>query len=62
MGEVDALAAGVQHELETGAEIGDHEVVDDAAFLVGQQRVTLAAGFEAGDVAGDEFFEGGGVG
>ena len=36
------------------AEVGHHQVVDDAAGLVGQQRVALAAGLQAEHVAGHQ--------
>ena len=52
VGEIVLLAAGVDHqEQPLVAEVGDHQVVQDAAGLVGEQRVALAAGLQAGDVA-----------
>ena len=35
-------------------QVGDHQVVEDAAGLVGQQRVALPAGLERRDVAGHQ--------
>ena len=61
VGEVDVLAAGVDHqEQAVFVQARDHQVVDDAAGLVGEQRVALAAGLQAGDVAGDQAFQRGG--
>ncbi len=58
VGEVDVLAAGVDdQEQAVFIQAGDHQVVDDASGLVGEQRVALAAGFQAGDIAGDQPFE-----
>ena len=58
VGEVGVLAAGVDHQEQAlAAEVGDHQVVDDAAGLVGQQGVALAAGLQAEHVAGDQAFE-----
>ena len=55
VGEIDVLAAGVDHqEQPVRRQVGDHQVVDDAAGLVGQQRVALPAGLEARDVAGHQ--------
>ena len=49
------LAAGVDHqEQPVVAQIGDHQVVEDAAGLVGEQRVALPPGLQAGDVAGHQ--------
>ena len=48
VGEVDLLAAGVDHEEQPlVAEVGHHQVVEDAACLVGQQRVALPARLQA---------------
>ena len=45
MAEIDVLAAGVDHqEQPVITEIGDHQVVQDPAGLVGQQGVALPAG------------------
>ncbi len=52
---IDVLAAGVDDEEKPfGAEIGDHQVVEDAAMGHGQQRVALPPGLEARDVAGHQ--------
>ena len=58
---VRVLAAGVGDDDEVAAVVGHHEVVEDAARLVEQQRVALAAGGEALDVGRHERLEGGGV-
>ncbi len=45
------------------AAIDNHEVVENAAGLVGEKRIALAAGCEAEDIDGDERFESpGGIG
>ena len=66
MGEIVGLAAGVHHQEElAGFQRGDHQVVEDAAGLVGQQRVALPARLQAGDVAGHQRLQrrgGGGAG
>ena len=50
MREVGVLAGGIDHQQEVIARAGHHEVVEDAAGLVGELGVALLAGFEAGDV------------
>ncbi len=58
VGEIDLLAAGVDdQEQAVFVQAGDHQVVDDAAGLVGEQGVALAAGFQAGDVAWHQAFQ-----
>ena len=55
MSEVDLLAAGVHHqEQPLAAEIRHHQVVEDAARLVGQQRVALPARLQPQHVAGHQ--------
>ena len=55
MREVVVLAAGVDHqEQPVLAEIGDHQVVDDAARLVGEQRVALPPRLQPEQVAGHQ--------
>jgi predicted pyridoxine 5'-phosphate oxidase superfamily flavin-nucleotide-binding protein len=59
--QIDGAAGGIDYQEEAlVAEIGDHEVVDDAASLVEQEGVALAAGLDADDVAGDKALEHGG--
>ncbi len=50
MCEVGVLAGGIDHQQEMIARAGHHEIVEDAAALVGELGVALLAGFEAGDV------------
>ena len=58
VGEVDVLSAGIDdHEQPVFVQPGDHEVIDDAAGVVGQQGVALAAWFKASDIAGDQGFQ-----
>jgi len=57
MRDIDFLAPGVEHQLQMRAEIGHHEVIDDASCLIKQQCVTLAAGFETLDVTRHQAFE-----
>ncbi len=58
VGEIHILAAGVDdQEQPVFPQASDHQVVDNAAGLVGQQCVALAARFQAGDVAGDQAFQ-----
>ncbi len=58
MGEIDRFAAGIDdNEQALEAEIGNHEVVNDAARLGGQQRVALPPGPEAADVAAHQTFQ-----
>jgi hypothetical protein len=60
---IEVFAARIAHHDEPVAVIGHHDVVDDPARFVQQQRVALPARFEALDVAGDDEFERpGGVG
>ena len=51
------LAGRVDHQVEMIAAVGDHEVVFEAALVVGEKPVTLAAGFQAGDVDRGDLFK-----
>ena len=51
MRQIDLGARGVDHQKQPLAQIGHHQVVDDAAGLVGEQRVALPARMQPGDVA-----------
>ena len=51
MGDVVLLARRVGDDEQVGADIGDDEVVENAARIVGQHRVAHAAGSEPRDVA-----------
>ena len=48
--EVGVLAGGVDHEQEMIAGACHHQIVEDAAAIVGELRVALLAGLEARDV------------
>ena len=50
MGDVGALAAGIDDEQEVVGTAGHHQVVEDAAALVGEERIALPAGLETDDV------------
>ena len=49
--EVGVLAGGVDHQQEMIARAGHHQVVEDAAGIVGELGVALLAGLQARDVA-----------
>ena len=51
MREVGVLAGGVEHHQQVIARAGDHQIVEDAAVIVGELRVTLLARLQARDVA-----------
>ena len=44
MREVGVLAGGVEHHQQVIARAGDHQIVEDAAGIVGELRVALLAG------------------
>ena len=48
--EVGVLAGGIDHQQEVIARAGHHEIVEDAAGIVGELGVALLAGLEARDV------------
>ncbi len=47
---VVALAGGVDHQEQMIAEIGHHQIVENAAAVVGELRITLAVGRDPDDV------------
>ena len=51
---VDRLAAGVGHDQQTAGVVGHHQVIDDAARLVHEQRVTLTTRSQTLKVAGGQ--------
>ena len=57
MGEIGVLAGGVDDQVKVIAPVGDHQVVEDAALFVGQDRVTGLAGGQALDIARHQGFE-----
>ena len=60
MGEIDLFAAGVDDdEQAVVTEIGDHQVVDDAAPRIGQQGVALTSGLQPLIVAAHQAFQAG---
>ncbi len=62
MADIAFAARRVQHDEQAVLAFGHHDVVDDAAQLVGQQGVALAARCQAHDVAGRQLLQrGGGV-
>ena len=63
VGEVDLLAARIHHQEQLlAAGIRNHQVVEDAARLVGQQRVALPARLQAEQIAGHQPLQRGGRG
>ncbi len=54
---VSGFASRVDDHQQTVAEIGDHQVVQDAAGRVGEHAITLAIGLEAENVDGQQAFE-----
>ena len=61
--EVDFLAARIHHQEQfLTAGIRHHQVVEDAARLVGQQRVALTARLQAEQIAGNQPLKRGGCG
>jgi hypothetical protein len=58
VGEIAGLAAGVHHQKQPILrDIRNHEVIDDAARLVGEQRVALATRLQTKQVARHQPFE-----
>ncbi len=57
MGEIGVLAGGVDDQQEVIARAGDHQIVEDAAGIVGELGVALLTGSQARDVAGDQRLE-----
>ena len=54
MGKIVGLAGCIDHEHEVVAAIGDHEVVEDAAPVVRQERIALASRLQSEDVDGNQ--------
>ena len=52
--EIGVLAGGVENHQQVIARAGDHQIVEDAAVIVGELRVTLLARLQARDVAGHQ--------
>ncbi len=57
MREIGLLAGGVDDDEEMVVEMGDHQVVENAAVVVGEEAVALAAFGEAEDIDRHEAFE-----
>jgi hypothetical protein len=57
MGEVGLLARGIDDNEEVVAAVVDHQVVENAAGFIGEQRIALPAGGEAEYIDGNEGFE-----
>ncbi len=55
---VSPLTGGVDHEDEPVAEVGDHQVVEDTASLIGEEPVALPAGRQPDHVGRHQRFEG----
>ena len=59
MGKIALLAGGVDDQDQMAATRGHHEVVKDAALVVGEQRVAHLADRQLADVGRDQGLEGG---
>ena len=57
MRQIDCLAGGIDDEHQVIAAVGDHDVVQNSAGLVRQQRVALPPVGKAGNVNRDQPFE-----
>src|SRR3546814_3305724 len=55
--DVGILAGGIDDHEEMIVAVGDHQVVENAAILVGEEAVALAAGLQAEDVDRHERLE-----
>ena len=55
---VDMLAIGVDNQKQVIAEVGDDQVVNDAAAPIGEKRITLPPWREAENVCGHKMLEG----
>jgi len=51
------LAGGIHHHVQIAAGVEDHQIIKDAALLVGEQRVTLLAGRNAEHVHRHQCFQ-----
>ena len=58
MRDVGVLAGGVDDEEEVVAAVGDHQVVEDAAGLVGEEGIALASFLQARDADRDQRLQG----
>jgi hypothetical protein len=54
---IGILAGGVDDDEEVVVEMGDHQVVEDGAIVVGEEAVALAAFGETENIDGNEAFE-----
>ena len=57
MRDVGVLAAGIDDDQQAIAEVGDHQVIEDAAIVIGEEAVALAAVFQAKDIDRNQRFE-----
>ncbi len=55
--EIGILAGGVDDDEEVVAEMGDHQVVENAAVVIGEETVALATFRETEDIDGNERFQ-----
>ena len=54
---VGLLAGGVDDKEEVITAMGDHKIVEDAAGVVGEQRIALTAGIESQNIDGHQPFK-----
>jgi hypothetical protein len=57
MGDVASLAGAIDDDKEVCAPVDEHQVVDDAAFVIEQQPVALLAGLQTDHVHGNQGLE-----
>ena len=57
MGDVLFRAGGVHHQIKMVALVNEHQVVQNAAPVIGEQTVALAPLFQAGDIGRDQRFQ-----
>ena len=57
MGLVGGLARGIDDQQQAVAEVGDHQIVPDAAAVVGEKRVPLATRLQRDDIGRHEPFQ-----
>ena len=57
MRDVLRFARGVHHDVQVASRVENHQIIEDAACVVGEERVTLLTGRNANHVNGNERFE-----